>query len=106
MHYLIRTYGCQMNIHESEKIAGILENLGYSETNNEKMADVIVFNTCCIRETAEAKINGHIGEIKRLKERKPGLITIISGCMSQQNGVAENLKKRFPFLNISDIIWA
>ena len=100
MYYLIKTYGCQMNIHESEKIAGILENLGYTETTEEKQADVIVFNTCCIRETAEAKINGHIGEIKRLKERKPDLITIISGCMSQQEGVGDNLKKRFPFLDI------
>jgi len=89
-----------MNIHESEKIAGILENLGYTETQDEKKADIIAFNTCCIRETAEAKINGHIGEIKRLKERNPHLITIISGCMSQQKDVANNLKKRFPFLDI------
>jgi len=100
MYYLIKTYGCQMNIHESEKIAGILENLGYTETTEEKQADVIVFNTCCIRETAEAKINGHIGEVKKLKERKPDLITIIAGCMSQQEGVGDNLKKRFPFLDI------
>lgn len=72
MHYLIKTYGCQMNIHESEKIAGILEKLGYSETQEEKQADVIVFNTCCIRETAEAKINGHIGEIKKIQGKKSG----------------------------------
>lgn len=100
MQYLIKTYGCQMNIHESEKIAGILEKLGYSETQEEKQADVIVFNTCCIRETAEAKINGHIGEIKKYKERNPDLIVAVCGCMSQQKGVAENLKKRFPFIDI------
>lgn len=100
MHYLIKTYGCQMNIHESEKIAGILEKLGYSETQEEKQADVIVFNTCCIRETAEAKINGHIGEIKKYKERNSDLIVAVCGCMSQQKGVAENLKKRFPFIDI------
>lgn len=100
MYYLIKTYGCQMNIHESEKIAGILQNLDYTETNDEKSADIIVFNTCCIRETAEAKINGHIGEVKKLKERNPNLIVVITGCMSQQKGVGENLKKRFPFLDI------
>ncbi|MDD6054511.1 MAG: tRNA (N6-isopentenyl adenosine(37)-C2)-methylthiotransferase MiaB [Clostridiales bacterium] len=100
MHYLIKTYGCQMNIHESEKIAGILEKLGYSETQEEKQSDVIVFNTCCIRETAEAKINGHIGEIKKYKERNSDLIVAVCGCMSQQKGVAENLKKRFPFIDI------
>lgn len=100
MQYLIKTYGCQMNIHESEKIAGILEKLGYSETQEEKQADVIVFNTCCIRETAEAKINGHIGEIKKYKERNSDLIVAVCGCMSQQKGVAENLKKRFPFIDI------
>lgn len=100
MHYLIKTYGCQMNIHESEKIAGILEKLGYSETQEEKQADVIVFNTCCVRETAEAKINGHIGEIKKYKERNSDLIVAVCGCMSQQKGVAENLKKRFPFIDI------
>lgn len=100
MYYLIKTYGCQMNVHESEKIAGMLEALGYRETDNEKQADVIVFNTCCIRETAEAKIKGHIGELKRLKTRNPELITAICGCMSQQEGVALSLKKRFPFLDI------
>lgn len=100
MYYLIKTYGCQMNIHESEKIAGILQNLNYFETTDEKSADIIVFNTCCIRETAEAKINGHIGEIKRIKERNPNLIVVVTGCMSQQKGVGENLKKRFPFLDI------
>ena len=100
MHYLIKTYGCQMNIHESEKIAGILEKLGYSETQEEKQADVIVFNTCCIMEIAEAKINGHIGEIKKYKEINPDFIVAVCGCMSQQKGVAENLKKRFPFIDI------
>ncbi len=100
MYYLIKTYGCQMNVHESEKIAGILHDIGYEETEDEKQADIIIFNTCCIRETAEAKINGHIGEVKRLKERKPSLIVGVCGCMSQQEGVADALKKKFPFLDI------
>lgn len=66
--YFIHTYGCQMNVHESEKIAGILKNKGYEEASNITQADIIVFNTCCIRESAEAKILGHIGETKRLKK--------------------------------------
>lgn len=63
--YLIHTYGCQMNVHESEKIAGILMDEGFEATARETDADIIVFNTCCIRETAEAKIMGHIGQIKK-----------------------------------------
>lgn len=98
--YFIKTYGCQMNVHESEKIAGILQKLGYSETDDEKKSDVLVFNTCCIRETAESKILGHIGEARRLKERKPSMIVAVCGCMSQQNGLSATLKKRFPFIDI------
>ncbi len=100
MKYFIHTYGCQMNVHESEKIAGILESKGYTLAPNVTQADVIVFNTCCIRETAEAKILGHIGEVKRLKKANPDLITVVCGCMSQQDGVAKKIKARFPFVNI------
>ena len=67
--YKIITYGCQMNLHESEKIAGILTELGYSETENEQQADVIVFNTCCIRENAEDRAEGNIGALKQLKRK-------------------------------------
>lgn len=100
LKYLIKTYGCQMNVHESEKIAGILRELGYAEANSENSCDIIVFNTCCIRETAEAKISGHIGEVARLKKENPDLIVVVCGCMTQQNGVAEQLKIRFPFIDI------
>ena len=65
--YLILTYGCQMNVHESEKLAGILENNGYVACNNAVEADVVVFNTCAIRESAEQKIFGNIGELKNIK---------------------------------------
>ena len=67
LFYKIMTYGCQMNVHESEKLAGILENLGYKETNSETNFDIIVFNTCCIRDTAEKHIFGNLGVIKALK---------------------------------------
>lgn len=89
-----------MNVHESEKLAGILENRGLSAVSEASRADVIVFNTCCIRDTAEKKIEGNIGELKALKRSRPDLIIVISGCMTQQKGRAEALKKRFPFIDI------
>jgi tRNA-2-methylthio-N6-dimethylallyladenosine synthase len=98
--YFIETFGCQMNLHDSEKIAGMLVDLGYSEAKNKEDADVIVFNTCCIRETAELKIMAKIGETKALKKNNPNLIIAVCGCMTQQKGMPELLKKRFPFLSI------
>ena len=98
--YFINTYGCQMNIHESEKIAGILEDMGYSLAESEGEADIIVFNTCCIRETAEQKILGHIGNVKHLKKQNPNLIVAVCGCMSQQETRAEELKKSYPYVDI------
>ncbi len=99
-YYYIFTYGCQMNVHESEKIAGMLVNIGYSSCDDAEKADVIVFNTCCIRDTAEKHILGNIGDIKHLKRQKPSLIVAVVGCMTQQNGEKESLKKKFPFVNI------
>lgn len=98
--YLIITYGCQMNLHESEKIAGILTSLGYTATNFESEADVIVFNTCCIRENAEDRAEGNIGALKQLKRKNKDLIIAVGGCMTQQNGYAEKLHNTFPFIDI------
>ncbi len=98
--YLITTYGCQMNIHESEKIAGILVKMGYKETTIESEADVIVFNTCCIRENAEDRAEGNIGALKKLKRHKKDLIICVGGCMTQQKGFADKFLKSFPFVDI------
>ncbi len=98
--YKIITYGCQMNIHESEKIAGILCKNGYVETIDEKNADIIVFNTCCIRENAEDRAEGNIGALKKLKKSKKELIIAVGGCMTQQSGFAEKFAKKFPFVDI------
>ena len=98
--YHIVTYGCQMNVHESEKLAGIMRDLGYEETIEEENADAILFNTCCIRENAEERAYGNIGALKNLKRRKKDLIIAVGGCMTQQNGAAEKLKKTFPFVDI------
>lgn len=100
MKYYIHTYGCQMNIHDSEKIAGILRDMGYDECNSPEEADVVVFNTCCIRETAEKKIYGHIGQMKKLKRKKPNLIVAVCGCMSQQEGASEHIRQSYPFVDV------
>ena len=100
MKYYIHTYGCQMNIHDSEKIAGILRDMGYNECNSPEEADVVVFNTCCIRETAEKKIYGHIGQMKKLKRKKPNLIVAVCGCMSQQEGASEHIRQSYPFVDV------
>ena len=100
MYFYIHTYGCQMNVHDSEKIAGILKSLGYEPCEDVADADVVVFNTCCIRETAEQKIYGHLGQLKKLKRKKPGMIVAVCGCMSQQQGVAESIRQSYPFVDI------
>ncbi len=99
-YYKIITYGCQMNEHESEKLCGILENLGYQKTESDEIADVIVFNTCCIRENAEQRAYGNIGALKRLKKQNRSKIIAVGGCMPQQKNKAELLKKKFPFIDI------
>ena len=99
-YYKIITYGCQMNEHESEKISGILENLGYSQTESDEIADVIVFNTCCIRENAEQRAYGNIGALKKLKKQNKNKIIAVGGCMPQQKNKAELLKKKFPYIDI------
>lgn len=100
MKYLIKTFGCQMNVHESEKLAGTLQDLGYSATNEINNADVIVFNTCCIRDGVEQKIMGNIGAVKKLKKKNKDLIVAICGCMSQADGRSELIKSKFPFVDI------
>lgn len=98
--YYIYTYGCQMNVHETEKLAGILEKRDYKRAESAVTADIIVFNTCCIRESAEQKILGNIGAVKPLKKKNKNLIVAVCGCMSQQKDMAANLKKKFPFIDI------
>lgn len=98
--YHIVTYGCQMNVHESEKIAGILRARGYTQAAAEEEADIIVFNTCCIRENAENHAYGNIGALKKHKKANPGLLIAVGGCMTQQPGAAEKLRKKFPFVDI------
>lgn len=98
--YKIITYGCQMNIHESEKLAGILTARGYIPTNDENHADIIVFNTCCIRENASQRAEGNVGALKQLKRKKKNLIIAVGGCMTQQPDYAKKFHEKFPFVDI------
>ena len=98
--YLLKTYGCQGNLADSEKIAGILEMMGYVETNDELNADFVLFNTCAIRESAEQKIFGNIGELKNIKISKPDMIIAIGGCMSQQVGYVNEIFAKYPYVDI------
>lgn len=100
LQYYIETWGCQMNEEDSEKLSGMLKNLGYVRTDNRDIADIIIFNTCCVRENAELKVYGNLGELKRYKKRNPSLIIAVCGCMMQQEGMAEKIIKKYPFVDI------
>ena len=99
LHYAIYTMGCQLNENDSEKISGMLEKMGYSKTEEIQSADIAIFNTCCVRENAEDKLFGKIGEMKRQKEEK-GTIIAIGGCMMQEEHIVEKLNKSYPFVDI------
>lgn len=98
--YHIKTYGCQGNLADSEKIRGILESLSFTEVDNDEAADVIVFNTCAIRENAENRVFGELGRIKNLKKVNPNLVMVICGCMPQEENVVTKLKSKYPQVDI------
>ena len=98
--YKIVNYGCQMNVHESEKVAGMLDKLGFVATDNMIEADIVAFNTCCIRDTAEQRAFGNIGVVKHQKKKNPELIVIVVGCMTQQDGYLDIFKQKYPYVDI------
>ncbi|MEG1560056.1 MAG: tRNA (N6-isopentenyl adenosine(37)-C2)-methylthiotransferase MiaB [Clostridia bacterium] len=98
--YIVESFGCQMNEHDAEKLRAALTLMGYEKTDIKGDADVIIFNTCCVREHAEKRVFGNIGALKKLKDEKPWLIIGVCGCMMQQKEVSDHLFKRFPFVNI------
>lgn len=100
LKYHIKTYGCQGNLSDSEKIAGILEMLGFRFANNVTEADLILFNTCAIRENAEERVFGELGRIKSLKKTNPNLILGVCGCMPQEEKTVETIKKKHPQVDI------
>ena len=99
LKYTILTMGCQLNENDSEKLCGILEEMGYEKTKNQKEADIALFNTCCVRENAEDRLFGKLGELKKLKEEK-GIIIAIGGCMMQEKHITDKIKQSYPFVDI------
>lgn len=98
--YHILTYGCQMNEHDSEKISGMLTSIGYEETDDDTNADLVIFNTCLIRENAELKVFGKLGEVKGLKRNNPNMLVAVCGCMMQKEEIREKVIKKFSFVDI------
>ncbi|HRC79907.1 MAG TPA: tRNA (N6-isopentenyl adenosine(37)-C2)-methylthiotransferase MiaB [Sedimentibacter sp.] len=98
--YHILTYGCQMNEHDSEKIGGMLASIGYEETDDEKSADLVIFNTCLIRENAELRVFGKLGQVKGMKKNNPDLLLAVCGCMMQRQEIREKVLKKFSFVDI------
>lgn len=97
--YNILTMGCQLNENDSEKLCGMLESMGYIRTENVKESDIALFNTCCVRENAEERLFGKIGELKKLKEEK-GIIIAIGGCMMQEKHITDKIKQSYPYVDI------
>ena len=95
MFALVETYGCQQNVNDSQRIEGMLIEMGYTLTDDREKADVIIFNTCAIRENAHARVFGNLGALKHLKEKKPSLIIGICGCMAQQEHIAKRIKAKY-----------
>ena len=98
--YYIKTYGCQMNVHDSENIKAILEDMSFEETTDFEDADLILLNTCAIRENAHNKVFGFLGRVKHLKESKPHVISGVCGCMTQEENVVNEIKTKYKWVDI------
>lgn len=98
--YALLTYGCQMNVHDSENISGIMKEMGYSKIDNYEESDVIILNTCAIRENAHNKVVGILGRIKHLKKVRKDLITVFCGCMAQEESIANMIYEKYPWIDI------
>src|SRR6056300_641301 len=96
--YVVRTYGCQMNEHDSERIAGLLESDGFSQADDLDAADVVVLNTCCIRENADNKLYGNLGHLKTWKDAAPGRRIVVAGCLAQKD--RETVRERAPYVDV------
>src|SRR5581483_294784 len=97
--FQVTTFGCQMNEHDSERMKGMLESLGYAEAPARDQADLILFNTCSIREKADSRFVAHLGEAKRVKSERPEVIVGVGGCWAQS--VKEEVFARFPFVDVA-----
>lgn len=96
----VHTYGCQGNVADSEKIKGQLRKMGYSFVDSPEDADLVLFNTCAVREHAEDRVFGNVGALKPIKEKKKDMLIVLCGCMMQQKHVADRIKKSYPYVNL------
>ena len=99
--YHIVTYGCQMNAHDSEKLSGMLSGMGMTEADDRLNADLVIFNTCCVRDNAERRALGNVNWLKELRKDKPNLIIAVCGCMVQQPEMAERILKQYRFIDLA-----
>ena len=97
---LVRTFGCQQNVADGQKIKGMLSEMGYTFTENEDDADFIIFNTCAVREHAEDRVFGNVGALKHFKRRRPDAIVALCGCMTQQQHIADKIRKSFTHVDL------
>ena len=98
--YYLKTYGCQMNVHDSENIKAILEDMSFKEAMEMEEADIILLNTCAIRENAHNKMFGFLGRVKHLKHSKPEVVCGICGCMAQEESVVEDIKSKYKWVDL------
>lgn len=98
--YNIVTFGCQMNENDSERLAGMLVEMGYVETHEVDDSDLIIYNTCCVREHAELKVYGHLGALKSLKKARPDMVIAVCGCMMQQKEVVDYIKEKYSHVDL------
>ncbi len=95
-----RTYGCQQNVSDTEHINGMLCEMGYAFTDDAEKADIVIYNTCAVREHAEQRVFGNVGALKGIKERRPSMIIGLCGCMTQQEHVAQKIKRSYPYVDL------
>ena len=98
--FCVTTFGCQMNARDSEKLVGILEQIGYKEETNEENADFVIFNTCTVRENANMRVYGRLGQLSRVKKKNPHMMIGLCGCMMQEAHVVEKLKKSYRYVDL------
>ncbi len=98
--FFLQTFGCQMNENDSERLSGMLAEMGYIQTGSQEEGELIIYNTCCVRENAELKVYGHLGALKKLKQLRPGLVIAVCGCMMQQPEVVEHIRKKYRHVDL------
>ena len=99
--YCVVTYGCQMNAHDSEKLAGMLQEMGMTEAESRETADFVIFNTCCVRDNAQRRALGNVTLLKELKKTRPEMMVAVCGCMMQQKGMGEQILRQYPFVDVA-----